>query len=282
MSSSFTNDGPSRAKNLLALCAFAAWCTNCDLPRGDHGMPDTGVDGVDRKAILRLLAPPDVRRIGAVIPITVEATFPAQAQPGEHYCVRLAGAPGSLVFPFGDRCQSSSTLPNATAVAGGEGVAGAGAVSDRGASGAANHNADSALHVTQSCIAATATTKVEDKSQVTGTLHAAYFASEADTTATLFGVLYDNASCTGEPVTSTALLLDLRDSSQSGQAEGGAGGSAATGGDNGMSGSASSEVGGTNSAGSSGMDAGGSGGAGPSGAGAAGEVTAGASGTEGS
>ncbi|MES1188406.1 MAG: hypothetical protein ABUL60_31610 [Myxococcales bacterium] len=241
----------SHARRLLALGALTAWCTQCDLPHGDESFPRTGVDGLERKYVLRLLAPPDVRRIGAVIPVTVEAIFPPETKIGLHYCVRLAGAPGKLVFPFGDRCEAAAA-----------GSEGAGEASGAGASGAPASDSASELNVTQSCIAATATTRDGDRTQVTGTLHAAYFADATETTASLFGVLYANAECRGEPSTSTALLLDLHDPSRSGMGEGGASGGNASGGTSNMAGAAAGHAGsaGTSSGGSGGVEAGGSGG----------------------
>lgn len=261
MSNWLSNCCPSRVGSLLAISLVAAWCTQCDLKHGDDGLPDTGVDGLDRPAILHLLAPPNVRRTGAVIPITVEVTFPPGTSEASRYCVRLAGSPGKLVFPFGDRCLAdSSTSSGDDPAAGGGGAAGENA---GGASGASMNEAGPDLHVTQSCVAPTATFRDEhEKQHITGILHAAYFADDT-ASASLFGALYDNARCTGEPISSTAVLLDLSDPTQDGMAAGGAGegGSpAGTAGSGGAGGSGAAQSGGTGGASGSGNSGGGSGG----------------------
>lgn len=260
-----------RAARLLAVFGVVACCTQCDLPRGDDRLPDTGVAGLEQKSVLRLLAPPNVRRVGAVIPITVEATFPKDIQEGSHYCVRLAAAPGDLVFPFGDRC-ASAEVPTSANAAGGNGSGGDG---QAGAGGYPAAESDTRLHVTQSCIAATTTITTADDSdqdddpevQVTGTLQAAYFAGPTDETASLFGVLYDNKTCRGEPIASTSLLLDLRKAGEDNSGSGGADSSAGAGGTQSMGGSLPTDggtggSGGTTSGGSGGTSDGGSGGVG--------------------
>lgn len=166
----------------------------CLPPHGDTDLPSTGVAGVERGAVLRLLAPPGVRRVGAVVPITVEATFSGPKALAAEYCVRLAGEPGTLEFPFGDQC--------------GPGDAGAPAM-------AAEAAVTASFSRTHACLRPQPTAA----GQQGATLIAAYLPHGEETAATLFGALYDNARCNGEPIVSTALLLELRGTTGGGDVE---------------------------------------------------------------
>jgi hypothetical protein len=195
---------------------LALACLRCDLPHGDEQLPNTDAVGGSRQVVLRLLAPPEVRRVGAVVPITVEVAVASGVKVAAAYCVALAGEPGRLRFPFGDGCANVKAEASDAGVDGGpHDDVEPSTISDDGRDFSRAH---ACLRLNSLPLGGHSATAI-----------AAYLPHGEEATTTLFGSLYDNATCAGVPVVTTAELLVLRGTNANDR-DGGQGGAAPDGG----------------------------------------------------
>jgi hypothetical protein len=153
------------------------------LPSGDHDLPSTGVPGVNRDAILRLLAPPSVRNVGAVVPITVDLDLSSnEYKTSGIYCIRLSAEPGAIEFPLGDTCDTG--MGASPAGTGGEGGA-------------------PAKSSVQSCVSPVP----QAGGRLDGIELAAYTPTPDEKRATIFGAAYEALDCSGAPIAKTFTVL---------------------------------------------------------------------------
>jgi hypothetical protein len=201
----------------VALSALAS--ARCNLPHGQENLPSTAVPGVNRDAVIRLLAPPSVRRSGETIPITVDVDLAGSrlSASGTH-CVKLAASPGVVTFPLGNTC------PGVAGVAPGFG--------EGGSSGClpADNAADAAgtpgLSAAESCVHLQASVA----GRYTNVEIAAYLPDGDESSATFFGAVYATSDCSGCALATTSTVLHLRGEDEGDAGANGSGGAAGAGG----------------------------------------------------
>ena len=154
----------------------------------DSDVPNTEVPDLVRPATLALIVAPD-DRVARVVPITVEARvrptiLDAQIQ---GLCVAITGKPGRTAFPFPSACTfDASTTPNPDAAPNGA-------------------DASAEFSTSFACLSATPQPGGDLRAQTT----AAYTRASDESAATLFGALYANAECTGEPIATQSVVAGL-------------------------------------------------------------------------
>ncbi len=130
---------------------------------------------------IELFVPATARRPGATMPIQVSVALPAagQANALTETCVALVGAPGVVRPIFPRACADGATSTNETGDGG-------------------------TLDGAQTCL------DLQTKNQIaSGSTLAAYTPVGNETTVTLFGGVFANASCSGPPVATVAVVIDL-------------------------------------------------------------------------
>jgi hypothetical protein len=181
----------------FALSALAS--ARCNLPHGQEDLPSTAVPNVNRDAIIRLLAPPSVRRTGETIPITVDVDLAGSrlSASGIH-CVKLAGSPGVVTFPLGNTC------PDVADVTPGLGEGGSSGCLP--ADGTADGAGTSGLSAAESCVRLQASAA----GRYTNVEIAAYLPDEDESSVTFFGAVYATSDCSGCALATTSTVLHLR------------------------------------------------------------------------
>lgn len=275
------------SKLVFAVAATALYAARCNLPNGEENLPLTGVKGVDRAAVIRVLAPPSVRRIGQTVPVTidVELAEDRRSQSSIH-CIRLSSWPGSVTFPLGDTCPSTTMSMEGGSSGSSASMGGSSAGSSPSAGGNMGDAADRTLSTAESCMEVTAI----GGDRFGGVEIGAYLPVGDETSATLFAAVYGTIDCSGRALATTAELMQLRGEDDGGGGASGAGPAPTTAG--GTGGEESGGVGGMGGssgaagAGASGMDGGGDGGdesggaGGIAGGGGAGGVAGGSGGAD--
>jgi hypothetical protein len=207
----------------VAVAMSAVSSARCNLPHGNDNLPSTAVPGVNRDAVIRLLAPPSVRRIGETIPITVDVELASSrlSASGVH-CIKLAASPGVVTFPLGNSCPEGGGVASGLGEGGSSGCTPA----DPGADGAGAP----ALSTAQSCVRPQASAA----GRYTNVELAAYLPEGDESSATFFGAVYATSDCSGCALATTSTVLHLR-----GEEEGDAGAGPEGGAPNGTGGASS-------------------------------------------
>jgi hypothetical protein len=197
------------APGLSGLAALAL--LHCQLPHADENLPSTAVADVNRNAIIRLLAPPSVRKIGTVVPVTVEVDLADGVVNNAGHCVRVAAHPGEISFPVGNRCGGRPNPGSGGSGAGAAGRSGAGGgnAASAGNGGRANaatpEYAQGPFPTAESC----PVLDVTRPGRKGATEIAAYLPEQDERSATLFASVYASAECTGHALATTAVVLQF-------------------------------------------------------------------------